>query len=239
MVSPLSSGGNRTRFILTPVSKGGVFMTRAPQWTAAECEILKTCLPAEAARRLPDRTYVAIRTARRNLLGQQRAASRPWTGAEDRKLARYSAEPLAKLARRFKGRTLEAVKCRRLRVLLPETAYSEWTTKEVMALRLHWPDSSREEMVASIPNHTWKGIRTKAKSLKIRRKTKRLPASNELREAVRKRAREDGIAFYQLGKELGCGTYFMGTADREADLRKIALAVEFFGGKLVIDWQDE
>jgi hypothetical protein len=214
-------------------------MKNAPQWTAAECEILKTCLPAEAARRLPDRTYVAIRTARQTLVGRQRAASRPWTGAEDRKLAKYSAEPLAKLARRFKGRTFEAVKVRRLRVLLPETTYSEWTTKEVAVLRLLWPDSSREEIVASIPNHTWKGIRMKAGSLKIQRKTKQLPASNELREAVRKRAREDGIAFCQLGKELGCGTYFMGTADRSVDLRKVALAVEFFGGKFVIDWQDE
>jgi hypothetical protein len=209
------------------------------KWTAAEREIVKTCMPAEAARRLPDRTYLAIRSARRKLIGQQRAASRPWTRAEDRKLAKYSADPMAKLAKRFKGRTLEAVRCRRLRTLSPETTYSEWTTKEVMALRLLWPDSSREEIVASIPNHTWKGIRNKAESLEIQRKTKQLSTSNELREAVRQRAREDGIALHKLGKELGCGAYFVGADDRAADLRKISLAVEFFGGKLVIDWQDE
>lgn len=39
--------------------------------------------------------------------------------------------------------------------------------------------------------------------------------------------------------QTGCGSYFkncQGTTT--VVLKKIALAVEFFGGKLVIDWQD-
>jgi hypothetical protein len=53
------------------------------------------------------------------------------------------------------------------------------------------------------------------------------------------RAREDGIAFLKLGAETGCGTYFTTVICKVADLNKIGRAVVFFGGKLVIDWQDE
>jgi len=64
-------------------------------------------------------------------------------------------------------------------------------------------------------------------------------SSNNLFEAVRARARADGIAIGKLGAEIGCGSYFANTGIKAVDLSKIVRAVEFFGGRLVIDWQDE
>ena len=42
-----------------------------------------------------------------------------------------------------------------------------------------------------------------------------------------------------LALAMGAGAYFLGRRPRPTDYNKIAKAVEFFGGRLVIDWQDE
>jgi hypothetical protein len=42
-----------------------------------------------------------------------------------------------------------------------------------------------------------------------------------------------------LDQEAGTGTYFAGTTPVREDYNKIAKPVEFFGGRMVIDWQDE
>jgi hypothetical protein len=52
-------------------------------------------------------------------------------------------------------------------------------------------------------------------------------------------ASEDGIAFAKLGMEISCGSYFLFSSRKRENYNAIAKAVEFFGGRLIIDWQDE
>ena len=42
-----------------------------------------------------------------------------------------------------------------------------------------------------------------------------------------------------IGIQTNCGHYFRDPSRLGEDYNKIARAVEFFGGRLVIDWQDE
>jgi hypothetical protein len=115
---------------------------------------------------------------------------------------------------------------------------TSWKTTELAKLKLLWPTARRGDLLAAFPNRTWLAIKVRAEKLGLHRSTKLVTSPNELREAVRRRAREDGIAFAKLGTETRCGTYFLQTS-KVADLNKIGTAVEFFGGKLVIDWQDQ
>jgi hypothetical protein len=62
----------------------------------------------------------------------------------------------------------------------------------------------------------------------------------DIHEQIKARAREDGISFRTLAAEIGCGYYFLKPRKSGiCDFNKVAKAVEFFGGHLVIDWQDE
>jgi len=75
--------------------------------------------------------------------------------------------------------------------------------------------------------------------LGVRRITSRLAfPQNSLFGQVRQRAKEDGIALGKLGAQTNNGRYFFQPPIHE-DYNKIARAVEFFGGRLLIDWQDE
>jgi hypothetical protein len=97
----------------------------------------------------------------------------------------------------------------------------------------------RSEVLSTFPNRTWHALRNQADKYGWRRAIRHPIAPNELREAVRSRAREDGIPLCKLGAQTGCGGYFQDRESKTVDLNKIARAVEFFGGRLVIDWQDE
>jgi hypothetical protein len=119
------------------------------------------------------------------------------------------------------------------------TPLTPWKTTELAKLELLWPSSLRENLLSAFPSRTWNAIKVQAEKQGWHRLRKLVTSPNELRDAIRRRAREDGIALAKLGAETGCGTYFTTAVCKIADLNKIGRAVEFFGGKLVIDWQDE
>jgi hypothetical protein len=205
------------------------------RWTPAEYEIVDACSIPEAHQRMPHRTSAAIKAVRRD-----RHVGRPqvrWTKAEDRKLRKYGHEPIKKLMRRFKHRSKEGIEHRR-RALIGTRA-KRWKITEDTKLRVLYPTADRAVIEAALPNWKWSAIKYHAMIIGIRRETPVLPAANDLRDAVRKRAREDRVPLDRLGAEISCGAYFSQRHSKGCDFNKIAKAVEFFGGRLVIDWQDE
>jgi hypothetical protein len=64
------------------------------------------------------------------------------------------------------------------------------------------------------------------------------PRAQHLGSAIRHR--EEGARFIlYLAAEIGCGYSFLKPRKpHTCDFNKVAKAVEFFGGRLVIDWHD-
>jgi hypothetical protein len=56
------------------------------------------------------------------------------------------------------------------------TREGEWSEEELRLLRLLWPGSSREAVLAALPGRTWRGVSAQAFRLKMRRKIMRQPA---------------------------------------------------------------
>lgn len=63
--------------------------------------------------------------------------------------------------------------------------------------------------------------------------------NSELVNQIRMRAKQDGMTWKALDRELGSGEYFRSNWHRQRiNLVVVARAIEFFGGKLIIDWCD-
>jgi hypothetical protein len=209
-------------------------------WTPAEHEIVRNSSFSEALVRLPNRTAMAIKAMRKNLrVGPPLVR---WTKGEIRRLRKYCHEPILKLARRFTNRTADAVRHQRKAMGLCPLAASpvSWKTTDMVILKKIYPSSPRNEILSTFPNRTWAAIKAKAEIQGWRRAKRAATGTNDLQEAVGTRAREDGISLGKLGRQTGCGTYFLNSRrSKKVDFNKIARVVEFFGGKLMIDWQDE
>jgi len=206
------------------------------RWTPAENKIIRACGSiSESMTRLPERTEHAIKAARKRL--RVGLPYHHWTKAENNRLRKHSHEPLSKLARRFKNRTSDAVRTQRALVIGP--VRSLWKTTELTKLKKLYPSATRNELLLAFPNRSWHAIEHQAEHFGWRRAGRLYTSPNELRHAVRARAQEDGIPLCQLGAQTGCGGYSQDRQSKKVDLNKIARAVEFFGGRLVIDWQDE
>jgi hypothetical protein len=205
-------------------------------WTPAEYEIIRASGSiSETMKRLPERTEHAIKAARKRLrVGLPYIR---WTKAENSRLRKYSHEPLARLARRFKARTSDAVRTQRALIVGP--VITLWKTTELAKIKKLYPVATRNDLLTAFSRRTWHAITRQAEHIGLRRARRFYTAPNELREAVRSRAREDGIPLCKLGAQTGCGGYFQDHQSKKVDLNKIARAVEFFGGRLVIDWQDD
>jgi hypothetical protein len=83
----------------------------------------------------------------------------------------------------------------------------------------------------------------KAHQLKIKRRYQgnpRLKGQFELVDEIRIRAKEDLISFQRLDRELKSRWHFQNDfiKPKTVNLKHVAAAVAYFGGTLVIDWQD-
>jgi hypothetical protein len=208
------------------------------RWTPAEYGIVRTCSIAEAMVKLPHRTMMAIKSVRKTL--RVGAPFIRWTKIENRRLRKHCQEPMRKLARRFKTRTVDAVRHQKKALGLSHNPTSvPWKTPDLAMLQKLFVSSPRSDILAAFPNRTWTAIKSRAEIRGWRRPKPPAAAPNDLHGAVRTRAREDGISLGKLGLQTGCGAYFFNRRSKTVDLNKIDRAVAFFGGRLVIDWQDE
>jgi len=171
----------------------------------------------------------------------------PWSEREDRIVARHRP---AVATRMLAGkRTYKAIIQRRFDLKHPSEAKVRsgrhcWSPEDVAQMRAHYPIVAHaSDMKRYLPEHTVKQIIGKAHQLGLKRKymgDPRLRGQHELVDQVRIRAKQDGISFQKLDRELKSGWYFQcGYQDtKSVNLRHVAAAVAYFGGTLVIDWHD-
>jgi hypothetical protein len=211
------------------------------RWTPEELQVARSLTLREALLALPHRTQEAIRSVRKGrVLCPQ---FRPWTKAELARIKRYAREPLVKLANRFPGRTVAAVKAQRSNFIGSRQTgkrAAHWKNTEVTTLRKMWPAAPWPEILAALPGRTYRSIRGQSVRLGLKRPHRLSTPTDDLRGAVRVRAQQDGINLKRMGTQTGCGShYFITHKVKTIDYNKIARAVHWFGGRLVIDWQDE
>lgn len=169
----------------------------------------------------------------------------PWTPQEDAIIFKLSVSDAAHLL----GRTYHSVNVRRYNLRHPQakaTTKAKWSKADASKLAEHYPIikllSDLEPMFDG--RFTPGQIRTKARLMKLKRRylgdeKGNIKGHGDLAEEVRMRCKEDGIPIYKLDRILKTGTYFSYNAHRRrTNLAAIAKAVVFFGGHLVIDWND-
>jgi hypothetical protein len=209
------------------------------RWTVAEDEILRSNSIGAAIDLLKGtRTEIAVRL-RRVAIGAA-IPKNHWTKIEDRRIWRTAHLPLAKVVRLFKNRTATAIGGRRhelgsQRKLGP---INPWKGTEIKLLRQMWPCCKISDIVDAIPRHRIEGIRSKAAHLGLHKVS--AYQGPDVLDQIKGRAYEDGISLIRLAAELGCGKSFLRCRPHSRrDFNKIAAAVAFFGGRLVVDWCDE
>lgn len=178
----------------------------------------------------------------------------PWSARENAIVQRARSPTTA--FRRLRGkRTIDAIVQRRYQLRVgPEEAVTLrggnrrlWTDDELAILKACYPFAKRmQDVQKALPRpFTRQQIRSKVHKLGLKRiftGSVYLPKDGhfDLVDQIRLRAKADGIPFRRLDQELKTRGYFGNNWNKTAhvNLRYVALAVEFFGGTLVIDWRD-
>lgn len=167
-----------------------------------------------------------------------------WTKREDAIIMKLVPKDAAELLER----TYASVCMRRCHIRRPRpkpTRLSRWTDEEAETLKREYPTARTiGDLLPLFNGFTVEQIKQKARYMKVRRRfvgteNVYVKGHGELNDQIRMRCKEDGIPIYKLDKILKTGSYFKYNAHRrKANLRAVAKAVAFFGGTLVIDWQD-
>lgn len=206
------------------------------RWTPEEDRIVRSNPVKVAVGLLAGRTSHAI-IFRRKTLGVSVPLNR-WTKAEDRRIIKTAALPAQNAVKFFKNRNANAIRYRRACLGTYVTRrIASWQGYEVKLLRQMWPTSNLSTLKHAIPRHSEISIARKAKELGLKRVRKFEPS--DIIDQIRLRTREDGISTRRLCMQLNLGELFRRRPNIRPDFNKIAKAIEFFGGRLVIDWCDE
>lgn len=161
-----------------------------------------------------------------------------WTKTEDRRIRKTARLPIEKAQKFFKSRSQIAILKRRsyLGCTRPHDEKFAWFSTEVRLLSRIWPTCTRSDLAAAFPRHTVIAVCAKARNLGLK-KTKKFDP-NDLLDQIKLRAKEDGIGLKSLAREIGRSESIFRRPRRRWNFNNIAKAVEFFGGRLMIDWQD-
>jgi hypothetical protein len=169
---------------------------------------------------------------------------RQWTAEEDRAVMTMKPREVAKKYRRG----LPAVYQRKYNLKHPcvkPSAEAHWTPEMVTVLKREYPISTNtEELKRFFQNLTVGQITSKVRHLKLKRRYLGFGAIQErahldLADQIRIRAKDKGITFTKLDRMLHTKGYFRKRAcTRRVNLRAVARAVAFFGGRVAIDWAD-
>jgi hypothetical protein len=149
------------------------------------------------------------------------------------------------------GKTRGAVTTRRnkLRHPLPKPTINRgahWNAQESKLLQAQYPVvKNTADLLPLFPRFTQTQIQSRARYLGLKKSFRGdcdVPISGhmELIDQIRIRAREDGVPLSKIDAALKTRFYFTRNWKRQkqANLRAVAKAVEYFGGTLVIDWRD-
>ena len=162
-----------------------------------------------------------------------------WEPAEDKIIVETAHEVVSVTRELLPHRTERAIEARRVTIGVGGRRLKPWTTHEDRTLRANI-GLSYPEMAKFLPNRTVHAIQGRAWYLGIRKGCRRAPRPTGLLvyDMVRNRAFEDGLSMHALDSELRTGKYFQDNYKRTLNWKKLASAVDFFGGQMNIDWQD-
>jgi hypothetical protein len=171
----------------------------------------------------------------------------PWTASEDQIVLANKAKVAVTL---LVGRTWRAVAQRRFNLTHPYMTNGmrgvPFTKEEDARLRKHYRTIHKtRDLLPLFPGRDLRQLTTRASHLKLKRpffgnNDVRTTGHVELVDQIQIRCRADGIPIYKLDEILGTRGYFGKGfyARKVVKMQAILKALDFFGGKLVIDWND-
>lgn len=176
--------------------------------------------------------------ARLRYIGQTPRGDRLWTKKEDA-VFRELFPDYAKLKKRFRGRTMEAIRSRAYTLNLTRKQ-QQWTAGEVSRLRRAWRGATRAELLAEFPERTWDAIQGKARQFGVRRRPwdPKLTGQQML-DQIRRRAADLRISLRDLDRTCAGRRYFANSSRRSQRPRRNVLlrAIAALGGRVEIVWQ--
>jgi hypothetical protein len=184
------------------------------------------------------------RTAKRTSYMQRRrgvtfAGSKIWDHTEDETVIQTAHEGVAATQKLLPHRTCKAIERRRQKLGASKRTLKPWTTLEDRILKTNI-ELGYPAIAKLLPGRTAHSVQGRAWYLGIRKgrlrpaKAKGLPVY----DMVRSRAYEDGMSMHALDRELGTGKYFQDNHQKKSNWKKLARAVEYFGGEMTVDWRD-
>lgn len=148
-------------------------------------------------------------------------------------------------------RTPRAISATRYKLLNIETmrggelSGQDYSAAEITLLRRFYPIMTTKAVREKyLPKRSYQSVQRKARNIGLRKKfvgdgKPIVSRHGDLVDQIRLRAKQDGITFTALDRELKCGWFWRRHwRDRRINLRIVVKAVEYFGGTLLIDWND-
>jgi hypothetical protein len=186
---------------------------------------------AESARRSSE-----IQRAR----GYTFTGNKIWEEPEDAILRATADKTIPTAQKRLPHRTAKSIERRRGKLGLCRRKLKPWTTHEDRTLRANLDRMGYPQLAKLLPGRSEHAVQGRAWYLGVRKGCRRIPLAKGLPvyDEVRSRAYEDGITMSELDCELRTGKYFQDNHQKKLNWKKLARAVEFFGGEMAINWKD-
>lgn len=172
--------------------------------------------------------------------GYTYAGSKIWEEGEDEIVRSTAHLTIPEVILQLPHRTGPAIERRRERLNLLRRKLKQWTTHEDRILRQNIDQLDYVGIAKLLPHRTVHSVQGRAWYLGIRKGCLQQPKAKGLPvyDAVRLRGYEDGLSMHALDSELRTGKYFQDNYRKTLNWKKLARAIEFFGGELTINWND-
>lgn len=176
--------------------------------------------------------------SRMRYLGQTPRGDRLWTKKEDA-VFRELFPDYRKLKKRFRGRTMEALRSRAYTLNLTRKQ-QQWTAAEVSKLRRCWRGATRAELLTQFPGRTWHAIQCKGQQFRVRRRPWQPKLTGQqMLDEIRRRAADLRISLSDLDRTCAGRRYFANSSRRSQKPRRNVLlrAIAALGGHVEIVWK--
>jgi hypothetical protein len=184
-------------------------------------------------------------TAKRNSSLQRRrgytfAGTKIWDEKELDIVRSTAALTLPNVQKLLPHRTQRAIERRREKLGLYRRTLKPWTNVEDRILKGSIDTLGYPAIAKLLPGRSVHAVQGRAWYLGVRKGCLRCPKVTglPLYHEIRSRAFEDGLSMQALDNELRTGKYFQDNHGKRLNWKKLAQAVNFFGGQLRIDWND-
>jgi hypothetical protein len=188
----------------------------------------------------------SVATAQRNRHLQKRrghthAGSKLWEAHEDQIIRSTAHLTIPEVRLQLPHRTGPAIERRREKLNMTRRRLKQWTTHEDRILRQNNDRLDYVQIAKLLPHRSVHAVQGRAWYLGIRKGCLHPPKAKGLLvyDEVRRRGYEDGFSMRALDSELGTGKYFQDNYRKTLNWKKLARAIDFFGGELSVNWKDD